>query len=274
MKKQLSSLIVLIAIGVIIVIILSSQIFITLQPGEKGVLFRKFSGGLDKEHVYNEGFHIISPWNTMHIYDVREQKIEEHMDILDKSGLSINVDVSVRFFPIPAKIGHLHSNFGKRYKDKLVIPELRASVRNVMGHFTAEEIFSTKRKAVEEEIFKLTKKVLASERNNIEMTAMLVKSIKLPEQIKQAIENKLKQEQEALAYKFKLEKEKSEAERKRIAAEGESAANQIINNSLTDKLLRMRGIEATIELSKSNNSKVVIVGSGKDGMPLILGNGK
>jgi len=102
--------------------------------------------------------------------------------------------------------------------------------------------------------------------------AVLIRSIVLPEQIKGAIENKLQQEQEALAYRFRLDKEKSEAERKRIAAEGEARANNIVNSSLTDKLLKMRGIEATLELAKSPNSKVVLIGAGKDGMPLILGN--
>lgn len=104
------------------------------------------------------------------------------------------------------------------------------------------------------------------------MTALLIRSINLPEKIKQAIETKLEQEQEALAYQFRLEREKSEAERKRIMAEGEANANNIVNKSLSDKLLKMRGIEATLELSKSPNSKIVIVGSGEDGLPLILGN--
>jgi len=106
--------------------------------------------------------------------------------------------------------------------------------------------------------------------NNIQMKALLIRSINLPAQIKQAIENKLEQEQQALAYQFRLDKEKSEAERKRIAAEGEAAANIIVNNSLTDKLLKMRGIEATLELSQSENTKVIVIG-GDDGMPLILG---
>jgi regulator of protease activity HflC (stomatin/prohibitin superfamily) len=113
--------------------------------------------------------------------------------------------------------------------------------------------------------------VLASPGNSIVMRALLIRAISLPEQIKEAIENKLKQEQEALAYQFRLDKEQSEAERKRIAAEGEAIANKIINNSLTDELLKMRGIEATIELSKSPNAKTIIIGSGKDGLPLILG---
>jgi regulator of protease activity HflC (stomatin/prohibitin superfamily) len=125
---------------------------------------------------------------------------------------------------------------------------------------------------VEDMIIQVTTDVLASEKNNIQMNALLIRSINLPPQIKEAIENKLKQEQEALAYQFRLEKEKSEAERKKIAAEGEAMANNIVNSSLSDKLLKMRGIEATLRLSESPNSKVVIVGGGEDGLPLILGN--
>ena len=113
--------------------------------------------------------------------------------------------------------------------------------------------------------------LLGNETNNVTMTTLLIRSIILPDKIKQAIENKLQQEQEALAYQFRLDKEKSETERKRIAAEGESAANKIINNSLTPSLLKMRGIEATLKLAESPNSKVVVIGQGADGLPLILG---
>ncbi len=141
-----------------------------------------------------------------------------------------------------------------------------------MGRFTAEEIYSTKRSQVEGAIITETEGILKTANNNIEMKALLIRSIVLPEQIKNAIESKLQQEQEALAYKFRLEKEVSEAERKRIAAEGESAANKIINSSLTGSLLKMRGIEATMELSKSPNEKVVVIGGGEGGVPLILGN--
>jgi regulator of protease activity HflC (stomatin/prohibitin superfamily) len=139
-----------------------------------------------------------------------------------------------------------------------------------MGRYTAEEIYSTKRAEVENAIRSETEEIL--EKNYVNAPAVLIRSIILPEQIKSAIENKLQQEQEALAYQFRLDKERSEAERKRIAAEGESRANNIINNSLTNNLLKMRGIEATLELSKSPNTKVIVIGSGADGMPLILGN--
>ncbi|MCZ6692540.1 MAG: prohibitin family protein [Bacteroidetes bacterium] len=254
-----------------VVIYLSSSIFLTISPGERGVIFRKFSTGLDKDNIFQPGFLMKLPWNDVTVYDVKEQKAEERMDVLDKSGLTISVDISVRFHPLYGRIGYLHENFGVDYVNRLVIPEVRSTVRRVMGRFTAEEIYSTKRSQVEGAIVKETEDILQIESNNIQMRALLIRSIVLPAQIKQAIENKLQQEQEAKAYQFRLEKEVSEAERKRIAANGEATANKIINSSLTTALLKMRGIEATMELAKSPNSKVVIIGGGDSGMPLILG---
>ncbi len=271
MEKKSKSLLILAGIIVVVLLMFGSATFVTLQPGEKGVIFKKFSGGLDKENVYGAGFHVIAPWNDMIIYDVKEQKVDETMDVLDKKGLPINVDVSVRFYPIYNKIGYLHEKFGVKYIDKLVVPEVRSTVRQVMGRYTAEEIYSTKRAEVEQSIKDETEAVLNKTENNIHMTALLIRSINLPTEYKKSIENKEIQKQEALAYQYKLDKEKSEAERKRIAAEGEAKANKIINSSLTPSLLKMRGIEATIKLSESPNAKTIIIGSGKDGMPLILG---
>jgi len=270
--KKYLPIIIIGGIALIVIIALSNSIFLTIQPGETGVLFRKFSGGLDKDKIYEQGFHIIAPWNTMHVYNVKEQTAEESMDVLDKNGLSISVDVTVRFNPAPQKIGYLHERFGTGYIGVLVVPEARSTVRQVMGRYSAEEIYSTKRSEVETAIENETQEVLGSENNNIQMRALLIRSINLPDQIKNAIERKLQQEQEALAYEFRLDKEKSEAERKRIAAEGEARANQIINSSLTNNLLKMRGIEATTSLASSSNSKVIVIGGGKKGLPLILGN--
>ncbi len=259
---------VFIFIAVIVLAIMGSSMFKIVHPGERAVIFRKFTTGLDKEHIYSPGFYIIAPWNDFYIYDVREQSREETMDILDKNGLAINVDVTVRFNPEYDKIGYLHEKFGKRYVEVLVVPEVRSAVRTVMGKYIAEEIYSTKRTEVEREIIRETADIL--KKNYIDMKALLIRSIKLPERIRQAIDTKLQQEQEALAYQFKLEKEKSEAERKRIEAEGIARANDIINKSLTDKLLKMKGIDATLELANSKNSKIVVIGGGKDGLPLIL----
>jgi len=274
MRKKSKSLLILIGVIAVILLMFGSATFVTLQPGEKGVIFKKFAGGLDKEHVYSAGFHVIAPWNDMIIYDVREQKVDETMDVLDKKGLPINVDVSVRFYPIYDKIGELHEKFGVKYIDKLVVPEVRSTVRQVMGRYTAEEIYSTKRSEVEQKIISETEAVLNKPENNILMTTLLIRSINLPTDYKKSIENKEIQKQEALAYQYKLEKEEAEAKRKVIAAEGEANANRIINSSLTPNLLKMRGIEATIKLSESPNSKTIIIGSGKDGLPLILGGDK
>ncbi|MEA2043214.1 MAG: prohibitin family protein [Bacteroidota bacterium] len=271
MNSKFKSLIVIVGIALAVLLVFGSMIFLTLEPGEKGVIFRKFSGGLDKENVYNAGFHVIAPWNTMFVYDVKEQKVDETMDVLDKNGLSVHVDISVRFFPTYEKIGELHEKFGVSYVQKLVVPEVRSMVRQVMGRFTAEEIYSTKRKEVEEQIINETRDVLKLPQNNIKMTALLIRSIILPPNIKNAIESKLKQEQEFLAYQYKLKKAESEAKKKKIDAEGEATANKIVSSSLTDNLLKMRGIEATLKLSKSPNTKIVVVGSGKDGLPMILG---
>ena len=270
-NKKLLPLIAVGVVGLILVIALSNSIFVTIQPGFRGVLFKKFGGGLDKENVFGQGFHVLAPWNTMHLYDVKEQTTEESMEVLENNGLSISVEVSVRFNPMSNKIGYVHENFGVDYVRVLVIPEVRSAVRQVMGRYSAEEIYSTKRSEVESSIITETERSFSSEKNNIQMNALLIRSINLPANITRAIENKLEQEQEALAYEFRLQKETSEAERKRIAAEGEAAANAIINSSLTTQLLRMRGIEATIKLAESNNTKVIIIGSGKDGLPLILG---
>jgi regulator of protease activity HflC (stomatin/prohibitin superfamily) len=271
-NKKLLPYVVIIGFLFMFGLILSNSTFLTIHPGETGVLFKKFSGGLKKDVVYGQGFHVVAPWNTMYIYNVKEQTAEEKMNVLDKNGLSITVDVTVRFNPYQNKIGYVHERFGKGYVQTLVVPEVRSAVRQVMGRYSAEEIYSTKRQEVETNIITEAKITLSSKNNNIKMNALLIREVVLPENIKQAIELKLGQEQESLAYEFKLEKEKKEADRKRIAAEGEAKANAIINSSLTPELLKMRGIEATLELSKSPNSKTIIIGSGKNGMPLILGN--
>jgi regulator of protease activity HflC (stomatin/prohibitin superfamily) len=271
MQNRRLPFIVLGVVAFIIVMALSSSLFFTVQSNERAVIFYPFADvGLDVDHIVQPGTHMKAPWNDVYTYRINEMTANETMNILASNGLSIHVDVTVRYSPMPDKIGYIHQKFTQGYDSVLVIPEVQSTVRQVMGRYTAEEIYSTRRAEVETAIKTETEKALSA--NNVNATAVLIKALTLPENIRSSIESKLQREQEALAYKFILEKEKSEAERKRIAAEGESKANNIVNNSLTDKLLKMRGIEATLELSKSPNSKVIIIGSGKDGMPLILGN--
>ncbi len=251
-------------------IILSSTVFITLQPGERGVIFKKFGGGIDKDQVYDQGFHVVAPWNRMIIYDTQINENFEKMDVLSKNGLNIEVELSYRYRPVPPKIGFLHEEIGKNYVERIIKPEIRSATREVIGQYLPEELYSTKREAIQEEIFSKTKEAI--QKLYLDLDAVLIRSVKLPTKLQQAIESKLEEEQQSLQYEWKLEKERKEAERKIIEAKAKAEANRILNASLSDKILSDKGIEATLQLAKSPNSKVVIVGGGGDGLPLILNN--
>ncbi len=187
MNNRRLPIIILSIVGFIVFLTLSSSLWFTIEATERAIIFRPFGSGLDKENVIGPGTHFKAPWNDVYTYRVNETSSEENMDVLDKSGLSIHVDVTVRFFPIPNKIGYIHEQFTKDYVNVLVIPEVRSTVRQVMGRYTAEEIYSTKRAEVETAIKNETEKILS--KNNVNATAVLIRSIALPEQIKQAIEN-------------------------------------------------------------------------------------
>ncbi|MBV20369.1 MAG: peptidase [Cytophagia bacterium] len=270
-NSKLVSVIVFLLFGLTVMFSFASSIFYVIESTERAVIFYKFGKGLDKENVVKPGFGIKAPWNDIYKFDITDNLVEETIDVLDGSGLSINVDVTMNFHLSYDSVGEIYETYQFDFLRRLVRPVFRSTVRDVMGRYTAEEIYSTKRAEVENLIQAEASEVLKQPGNNIILKSLLIRSITLPAQIKGAIENKLQQEQEALAYQYRLEREKSEAERKRIEANGEANANKIINSSLTPALLKMRGIEATTKLAESPNSKVIVIGSGKDGLPLILG---
>ncbi len=255
----------------VVVIIIISKSAVNISSGQAGVLFKRFGGGVvtDKPAM-GEGFHIVAPWNDVFVYEVRQQSLEESMKVLSSSGLDIRLDASIWFKPDLEKIGFLHQERGEKYIQRVLQPAVRSATRTVVGRYTPEQLYASKRDAVQTEIFEETEKLLGDQ--YVEVTRVLVRDIALPNTIREAIERKLEQEQEALQYEFRLTKAVQEAERQRIDAEGKARANDILSKSLTDKILKEKGIQATIELSKSNNAKVVVIGSGDDGMPLILGN--
>jgi regulator of protease activity HflC (stomatin/prohibitin superfamily) len=268
MKKVFPILLIFGAI--ILVVLFWSRMTITIGAGESGVVFNTFGKGIDVDQApMQEGFHFIAPWNRVYVYSVRQAKKDESMKMLSSNGLDITIEVSAWYWPVKSKLAYLHKNIGTNYENEVVIPAMSDAARTVIGRYTPEEIYSSKRDAIRSEMFEETKAIL--DKKYIHLDKMLIRSVVLPQKIKSAIETKLEQEQLALGYKYKLQREEKEAERKRIAAEGEAAANKIINSSLTSELLKMRGIEATIKLSESNNAKTIIIGSGKDGLPLILG---
>lgn len=259
---------VLIVLAVVLVLILFFKSFKTVESGEAGVLYERFNNGVNTEDILSEGFHLVAPWNTVFIYEVRQQEVYENMAVLSSNGLEIALDISLWYEPTYDKLGWLHKTKGENYLDRVVKPAARSATRSVVGRYTPEQIYSSKRDVIQQEIFIETKKIL--DKQYIQLNEILVRDVTLPTTIKEAIERKLRQEQEALEYEFRLKKATKEAEKQRIEAEGKAAANKILNASLTENILREKGIQATLELAKSSNAKTVVIGSGKDGMPLIL----
>ena len=243
----------------------------TIKSGQAGVLYKLLGGGVVTDQPpLEEGFHIIAPWNDVIIYEVRQQELFEKMQVLSSNGLEITLEATAWYQPEYKNLGFLHKEKGENYVERIIQPAIRSAARSVVGRYTPEQLYSSKRDVIQEEILEETKTIVNNQ--YVQINEILVRDVELPPTIKGAIERKLKQEQESLEYEFRLTKAEKEAERQRIDAEGKAAANRILSASLTDKILQEKGIEATLELSKSPNSKVIIIGSGESGMPIILGN--
>lgn len=260
-----------IIIIIIIAIIVLAKSAVTIGSGQAGVLYKVFDDGVvtDKPPK-GEGFHLIAPWNKVIIYEVRQQELFEKMRVLSSNGLEIQIDASAWYQPVYGDLGNLHQTLGENYLQRVIQPAIRSAARSVVGRYTPEQLYSSKRDAIQDEIYTETKKIL--DKQYVQLNEVLVRDVVLPNTIKEAIERKLRQEQESLEYEFRLVTAAKEAEKVIIEAQGKADANRILSASLTDKILQDKGIDATLKLSESPNSKVVIVGSGDGGLPLILGN--
>ncbi|WP_346910491.1 prohibitin family protein [uncultured Roseibium sp.] len=266
-RIQLYFLILLIGLGVGLALIWN-RVVITVQSGEAGVLYRWVSG-TEMNRIYGEGLHIIWPWNRMYIYNVRLQTKERNYTMLTQGGLPIDLQIAVRYRPDLRLLPLLHVTVGPEYLDKIVFPETEAVLRRAVGQYTPEQVYTSKRGFLES--------IVVSSLTNVEdryviVDDVLVRSVELPPAVRLAVERKLTLSEEEKAYKYRLGIEHKEAERKAIEAEGIKKYQDIIKQSLTEDLLRWQGVQATKELSTSPNSKTVIIGSGKDGLPLILGS--
>lgn len=261
-----------VAIGAVVVVFVFALaggcMSTSIRSGEAGVRYSMF-GGTNLDKTYGEGLQIYPPWVTLIRYDGRVQEKLEEMEALSSNGLTIGMDVSIRWRPEIQELPRLHTTYGTDYYRKLVQPQLRSAVREVVGQYTPEELYSSKRTELQEQIFDNVR--VAVEDEYVDVDAVLIRDVRLPEQIQRAIENKLKEEQEAERYQFTIRKESLEAQRKKIEAQGQAEYQRIITQSLSPSFLKFKGIEATQELANSPNSKTVIVGSGNDGLPLILG---
>lgn len=261
---------IILIVGAILFLVISwSSITATIESGSRGVLYKKFAGGVDTEEPsYGPGLHFIMPWNDMIVYETRQQEMKETMEVLSSNLLKIQLDVTVLYQPDESALGLLEVTRGKSYHEKVVRPVTRSVVRKVMAKYLPEEINTTKREEIELEIRDGLREGLNT--NYVQLNELLIRNIVLPPTLQAAIERKLKQEQESLEYEFRIEKAQKEAERKKIEADGIRKFQEIVSKSITKDLLKWKGIEATETLAKSPNSKIVIVGNDGESLPVIL----
>lgn len=254
-------------IGLFLVGWLFDSIFINVYPGNAGVLWRRFGGGTDLTKVYGGGLWIINPFNRFYIYETRLQQRETEFTALSSNGLTLNVRASVRFRPIVKDLAFLHEEVGPEYIDRVVVHQVQSIIRKVIGTYTPDQIYGSQGNILQNVVFTTLAELRA---RHIELDDLLIREIRLPEKMAMAIENKLEQEQIALQFDYILARERKEAERKRIEADGILQFQQTVARHLDENYLKLRGIEASLALARSPNSKVVVFGTGPGGLPIIL----
>ena len=286
--RYLPSVVIYLMLVTLVAVVLFPYAAVTVPSGHAGVLWKRFGGGtvLDPRQIRDEGLHLIWPWNELFLYDLRLQSITETYNAISSDGVSLTSTMNIRFRLQRAAAPVIHQALGPNYQQLLVRPGIGSLTREVMAQYTAEQVYSTARQEIQDKIRslaqdRLSEKMMEREgdepyRVSLSDTVILydtlVYGIELPVLVVNAINRKIEQYYISEEYKFRVERERRESERKKIEAEGIREFQQIVSQGISDSYLRWRGIEATLQLSQSTNSKVVIIGSAKDGLPLILGN--
>jgi regulator of protease activity HflC (stomatin/prohibitin superfamily) len=284
------------------------RIFISIGPGQAGVKWRRFFGGtvtisgngkpfvgrIDADafgnptrlgsvpkgydlYPYSEGMRLVFPWDRMYIYNIRLQQVSHTYNVLTSDGLDIKVETTITFKPIEADLGKLHRDIGPNYIETLIVPIVGAYTREEIARYTPDALYSPIRLQIQEAIRSRTKQALLSRfypedkrESYIIVEDVLIRNVVLPAEVEQAIQEKVVQKHLAESYTYRLLRERQEAERKQIEADGINRFQSAINSSISEGYLKWKGIDATLELAKSPNAKVVVIG-GKDGLPVILG---
>ena len=238
-----------------------------VDSGHRGIVFKSLGGGTSKE-VLSEGLHVMPIWNSLIAYDTRVHEMKEQLAVISSNGLTMVVDASIRYRPKVEELFELQTKIGPDYDQKLIAPVVRSEARKVFGRYQPEEIYSTRREEIERQIHDEVLKAL--EGKHVVVEAVLVRDVGLPEAIKTAIADKLAEEQRSQKMRFTLDKERQEATRKKVEAEGIATYQSIVRQGLTAEYLQWKGIEATQQLAASPNTKIIVVGGGKSGLPVIL----
>jgi len=304
--RHLPGLTVTLLAGLLITTILFPFVVITVPSGHVGVLWKRFNGYdlycwcfvgrgtiLDPRELRDEGLHIVWPWDKLYIYSLRLQSSTQTYNAISKDGVNVTAQINMRFQLLHNYVGVLHKFIGPQYLASVVDPEIGSRAREVVSQYTAQEVY-TSREQIQEKIRQEAQKSLATHlnslvqpeameqpdpkhyndflQNSIQIIDTLVLSIELPPAIVAAINRQTQQFYEIQEFKYRVEREAQESTRKQVEANGIAAFQRIVSQGISDSYLRWRGIEATLALAQSSNSKIVIIGSGKDGLPIILGN--
>ncbi|HML08065.1 MAG TPA: SPFH domain-containing protein [Xanthobacteraceae bacterium] len=304
--RHLSGIAFGLMVTLLLIVVLWPYSVITIPSGQVGVLWYRLIGldpycwcfvgrgtVLDPRELREEGLHVIAPWNMLFVYDLRLQSATQIYNAISKDGVNVNVQISVRFQLVHDPVAVLHKFIGPEYFASVVSPEIGSQTRQVIAQYTADKVY-TSRELIQDQIRNGTRKSLgdnlnalvqieaseqpdknkynASLQNSIHILDTLVLSIELPPAIVGAINRQTEQYYQIQEYKFRVEREAEESKRKQIEANGIAAFQQTVSKGISDSYLRWRGIEATLALAQSPNSKIVVIGTGKDGLPVILGN--
>jgi regulator of protease activity HflC (stomatin/prohibitin superfamily) len=270
--------------GFLVVVLWEKIVYVT-PVGHASVEWYSILGGSRASRgPLREGVHVIWPWNKFYTYDLRLQNRKETYAVVSQDGLHFDMDLNFRWHVIKDAVVILNQEIGPDYIDRLLIPEIGSVLRRMAANYTAEAIYTTERNLIQQLVFaEVTDEshpnglgVATSDSDGIHtiiLSDILITRIDLPENIQQAIERKLSEAELVKEYAFRVEREELESQRKAIEAEGIRLFQETVAPAITDSYLAWRGIEATLELAKSNNAKVIVIGNSETGLPLILDTG-
>ena len=252
--------------SVVFAMMVALQCFTQIPAGHVGVV--DFFGVVSPQTL-RAGINFVNPMAHVEKYSIQTQEHKETMQVLSREGLTIGLEVSALYRLNPDSAARVYVTVaGGDYETIILIPQFRSICRAVTASFQASALYSTERERLGTNIQEELAKTVAPRGVTIENTP--IRNVALPTQLTEAIEQKQRADQESQRMEFILTKEKQEADRKRIEAKGIADFQTIVAAGISDQLLRWKGIEATEKLASSTNTKVIIVGGGKDGLPIIL----
>jgi len=304
--RHLPGISVLVLMAMLAAVVLWPYMIITVPSGRVGVLWKRFNGidlycfcwvgrgtVLAPSELREEGLHLIWPWDKLFLYDLRLQSSTQTYNAISKDGVSVTAQISVRYQLLHNSVAVLHKFIGPGFLDSVLSPEIGSQARQVISQYTAQEVY-TSREQIQKEIRENAQRSLGANldklvqpeameqpdpkhyndflQSAIQILDTLVLSIELPPDIVDAINRQTEQYYMIQEYKFRVQREAEESKRKQIEADGIAAFQKTVSQGISESYLRWRGIEATLQLALSPNSKIVVIGSGKDGLPIILGN--